>query len=99
MLNYSYACLHHNTCRYIIVCRILLGHFVRTQDGQTDFDAAGQSIWATRDKRELSKIRDIGERHHALLVETGPVVSRFREIVVFHSERIYPEYLLAYKRE
>ena len=80
---------------------------MRTLDGQTDFDAAGQSIWATPDKRELSKIRDIGEPplfHHALLAETGPVgsgarVSRFREIVVFHSERIYPEYLLAYKRE
>ena len=33
-----------------------------------------------------------------LLVEFGPRVKRFREFVTFHSEYVYPEYVIAYQR-
>ena len=41
---------------YIILCRVLLGYFVRTQDGSTDMDdAASRSVWS-KDQRELAPV-------------------------------------------
>jgi len=39
-----------------------------------------------------------GTMYHSMLVEIGGKVKRHREFVVFHSDRIYPEYLLAFNR-
>ena len=36
--------------------------------------------------------------YNTLVVEFGPVVKRFREFVTFHSEYVYPEYVVAYQR-
>ena len=36
--------------------------------------------------------------HHSLLAETGGRIQRFREFIVFHGDRVYPEYLVAYHR-
>ena len=35
--------------------------------------------------------------YHALLADVPPP-TRYREVIVFHSEQIYPEYVLAYQR-
>ena len=35
--------------------------------------------------------------YHSLLADVSPP-ARYREFIVFHSEYIYPEYLLAYQR-
>ena len=36
--------------------------------------------------------------YHALLADVLGVGGRYREAIVFHSELIYPEYVLAYQR-
>ena len=37
-------------------------------------------------------------RHHALVAELGGVITRHREFLQFHNDRVYPAYLLAYHR-
>jgi len=49
-------------------------------------------------QRELAAIEGSTLPYHSLLVETGGAVQRYREIVLFHGERIYPEFLVAYQR-
>ena len=78
---------------------------VRTKDGAHDLDAEGKApIFAPGSgRRELAAIPaeaglPAGTRYHSILVETGGKVKRHREFVVFHSERIYPEYLVAFHR-
>jgi len=84
---------------YVFVCRVLLGHFVKTQDGKSRLDGGG-SIWSS-EKRELCAIP--GSKppllHHSLIAETGKMLMRFREFIVYHGDRIYPEYLVAYERK
>jgi hypothetical protein len=73
--------------------------YVRTKDGQTDLDSPGRSIWSSQ-SRELAVIEGSNPPviHHSLLTELGQKIVRFREFVVFHGDRIYPEYLIAYTR-
>lgn len=90
---------HPGRVLYVFVCRVILGHFVRTRDGQTDLDVAKRSVWSSQ-SRELAVIPGSSPPllHHSLLVETGGKVARFREFISFHGDRIYPEYLVAYQR-
>lgn len=86
---------------YIFVCRVVLGHVVRTQDGETDMNAhARRQIFAAGGQRELATIPGVSPpiHHHALLAECGGRIHRYREFMQFHASRIYPEYLIAYKR-
>jgi hypothetical protein len=89
---------HPGKVLYVFFCRVLLGHRIRSSDGNTDIDS-NRSIWSSA-KRELATIQ--GSKppviHHSLLVETGNVIKRYREFVVYHGDRIYPEYLVAYNR-
>ena len=50
--------------------------------------------------RELAAVPGVSPpvHHHSLLAEMGGAIGRYREFIVFHSEYIYPEYLLAYQR-
>jgi len=92
---------HPGKLLYVFVCRVVLGHFVRTKNGSTDMDdEASRSIWSSQ-KRELATIRGSSPPllHHALLAEVGGKIARFREFIVFHGARIYPEYLVAYTRK
>jgi hypothetical protein len=90
---------HEGDVFYVFICRVVLGCRVRTQDGSTDLDKSGRSIWSSQN-RELSIIDGSSPPviHHSLLAEIGGRISRFREFIVFHGDRIYPEYLIAYKR-
>jgi hypothetical protein len=36
--------------------------------------------------------------HHSLIAELGPAIVRYREFVLFHSEYVRIEYLIAYHR-
>jgi len=91
---------------YGFVCRAVLGHFVRTRDGQTSLDCSegGKPLplfSRGARARELAPIPDGlggGELFHSMLVEIGGKLKRHREFVLFHSERIYPEYLMAFTR-
>jgi hypothetical protein len=75
-----------------------LGCFVSTQDG-TNATGGGQ-VFATPEKRELATVPGVSPpvHYHALVVETGGRIARFREFISFRSEYTYPEYLIAYQR-
>lgn len=90
---------HPGDLLYVFFCRVVLGCRIRTKDGRTDLDRPGASIWSS-EHRELSTVHGSTPPiiHHSLLAETGGKIARFREFVVFHGDRIYPEYLVAYKR-
>jgi hypothetical protein len=36
--------------------------------------------------------------HHSLIAELGPVIVRYREFVLFHSEYVHIDYVIAYHR-
>eukprot|EP01062_Namystynia_karyoxenos_P071539 TRINITY_DN6710_c0_g2_i2.p1 TRINITY_DN6710_c0_g2~~TRINITY_DN6710_c0_g2_i2.p1 ORF type:complete len:825 (+),score=115.72 TRINITY_DN6710_c0_g2_i2:94-2475(+) len=86
---------------YVLVCRVVCGDYAVTRDG-TSLDPTahptGGSLWATSDRRELAR-STAGDRHTSLLAERGEKLLRYREFVLFHGQRAYPEYLLAYTRE
>merc|ERR1711943_146489 len=84
---------------YIFICRVVLGYFVTTKDGEVDVHSR-QPVFAGAGKRELSTIPDLSPpvHYHALLAETGGMLHRYREFMQYHAARIYPEYLIAYKR-
>merc|ERR1712061_410848 len=46
---------HTGDLLYVFVCRVILGHRVRTNDGTTNLDHSGQSIWSSQN-RELAII-------------------------------------------
>eukprot|EP00927_Polykrikos_kofoidii_P066819 TRINITY_DN62380_c0_g1_i1.p1 TRINITY_DN62380_c0_g1~~TRINITY_DN62380_c0_g1_i1.p1 ORF type:complete len:539 (-),score=52.91 TRINITY_DN62380_c0_g1_i1:158-1774(-) len=93
--------LHHpGKLLYVFVCRVVLGHIIRTKDGVTDLDdASRRSIWSSKG-RELTTVPKTSPPllHHSLLVEVGGKIARYREFILFHGDRIYPEYLVAYLR-
>lgn len=92
---------HPGQVYYLLLCRAVLGVPIRTQDGHTRADPpAGYPVFAHGARRELADVPDVEPPlpHHSLLADIGPVAARYREFVVFHSERVYPEYLIAYHR-
>lgn len=97
-LPYSKSASHPGNPLYVFCCRVVLGHFVRTQDVSTDMDKRLPSVWSSP-KRELALILGGRRPHHALVAETGGRIQRFRELIVFQSGRAYPEYLVAYQRK
>mmetsp|Transcript_118231 Transcript_118231/g.228134 ORF Transcript_118231/g.228134 Transcript_118231/m.228134 type:complete len:525 (-) Transcript_118231:72-1646(-) len=92
---------HPGDVFYLVLCRVVMGYFVRSKYG--DFDASALDgdgrVYATPDLRELANIPNSPFHYHSLLVEMGGQINRYREIVQFHGARIYPEYLLAYQRK
>jgi len=91
---------HKGNILFVFLCRVVLGCIIRTQDGATNMDEPSSSIWSSKE-RELAMIAgsDPPSIHHSLLAETGKRIARFREFVLFHGDRIYPEYLVAYTRK
>jgi hypothetical protein len=99
---YSPSVPHPGKVFYILVCRVARGYHQRTEDrGGTfkDADNPGQLVFPVNE-RELSPVKGISAPnilHHSLLADVLHNM-RYREIIVFHSDYIYPEYLLAYQR-
>ena len=97
---------HAGNVYYLLVCRASLGQSVRTSDGSTSIDApgTGSRVFAGGNTRELSSVVSAAGpvtppvHHHSLIAEVGGRIDRYREFIVFHSEYIYPEYVLAYQR-
>ena len=91
---------------FIIICRVVMGHFVRTQDGLPEIvcnmdSPVRKSVWGANAKEtELTEIDGTtpGIRYHGMVAETGRKLLRHREFLQYHSNRIYPTYLVAYKR-
>ena len=98
---YRHGAHHPGKVYYLLVCRVALGHHVRTQ-------AAGKAATSMDDSRpvfpvsfrELAAVPGVTPpvHYHALLADVLSVGGRYREVIVFHSEQIYPEYVVAYQR-
>merc|ERR1712008_496853 len=77
---------HPKKVFYVLFCRVLLGYPVITKDDQKRVDSR-ESIWASP-QRELATIpgasRDVN--HHSLIAETGGIINRFREFILFHGD-------------
>jgi hypothetical protein len=98
---YSPSAPHPGKVFYILVCRVALGFHVRTQTNSKPFKSAdtGQPVYPVNE-RELGPVPGISAPailHHSLLADVLHIM-RYRELLVFHSDYIYPEYLLAYQR-
>ena len=65
-------------------------------------DRSGGHVFAKNggNTRELANVEKVSPpvHYHALLGETGPGHVRHREVVIFHGEYVYPEYLLGVQR-
>ena len=93
---------------YVFVCRVCLGHSVRTLDGVTACDENDEpSIWAIKEK-ELARVPGVPAttpvHFHSLLADTGDkllgaLLERYREFVLFNPRQAYPDYVIAYSRE
>ena len=98
---YAHGARHQGKVFYILVCRVALGHHVRTQQmgrNATSTDT-GRPVFPIS-FRELDTVAGVSPpvHHHSLLADNLDGGARYREFIVFHSEYIYPEYLLAYQR-
>jgi serine/threonine protein kinase len=99
---YAHGARHQGMVFYILVCRVALGHQVRTQERgrlATSTDT-GRRVFPIS-FRELDTVAGVSPpvHHHSLRApDPTPSQVRYREFIVFHSEYIYPEYLLAYQR-
>ena len=99
---------HPGNVYYVLVCRVALGHYVRTRDAAPQcksIDGAGGAganapCFARENPRELACVPKVNPpiHYHALIGEKGPGHLRHREVVLFHGEYLYPEYLLGVQR-
>ena len=98
---YAHGAPHPGKVFYILVCRVALGHHVRTQQSGKNAKSTdtGSPVFPIS-FRELSTVHGVSPpvHHHSLLADVMGSGARYREFIVFHSEYIYPEYLLAYQR-
>jgi len=107
---YSQDVPHPGKVFYIFVCRVARGYHVRTQNTHGPFKSAdthqpvfpeigydqhGNPQWNECELNPVLGFTDI--LHHSLLADVLQNM-RYREFIVFNSNFIYPEYLLAYQR-
>ncbi len=89
---------HPGNVFYALVCRVALGRPAVTTDAQTRLDDHRPLFADPHARNALAALAD-GTVPHSLRAETGGVVQRFREFVVFSPDQILVEYLVAYRRE
>ena len=72
----------------------------RDQDPPVDDCDTGEQIFHTAERRELAQVPGSVPpiHYHSLAVQTGKALKRFREFVIYDANRVYVEYLLAYRR-
>ena len=87
---------HPGDVYYLLLCRVVMGHYVRTDDAQTIL-SSGEDLWAN-EERVLARIPGTPFHYHSLVAETGNAIKRHREFLMFKGTRVYPEYVLAYQR-
>ena len=105
---YSETVRHPDDVFYVLVVRAALGYPVRTrQVGQKAISMDTREQIFPINFRELSAVPGVMPPifHHSLIaelvssgsVDTGGLV-RYREFVIFHSEYVHIDYLIAYHR-
>jgi len=103
---YADCGIEHPGCVcYAIVCRVALGFPVYTKNGRHALGKAGMSLYSSSEKRELAAIPGSHPpiAYHSLVVQAGPksegfAVTRHREFLIFNSNHIVEEYIVAYQR-
>ena len=92
---------HPGDVFYVLVVRAALGYPVRTQ--QTGKKATSMDDLTPifpKSFRELSPVPGVTPpiEHHSLIAELGKDIVRYREFVLFHSEYVHIDYVIAYHR-
>eukprot|EP00900_Chrysochromulina_parva_P007071 jgi/Chrpa1/16365/Chrysochromulina_OHIO_Genome00023538-RA len=103
---------HPDDVFYVLVVRAALGFSVRTQC-TLDKKAPTHELRAARvtsmddsarifpvNCRELSAVPGVMPKihHHSLIAELGKDIVRYREFILFHSEYVHIDYVIAYHR-
>ena len=70
--------------RYILVCRASLGRLLYNDESRPNVDRLVRSC--------------VGGGFHALLGDREKCSGTFKEIIVYDDNRVYPEYIVLYKR-
>ena len=98
---YGRTVRHPGDVFYVLVVRAALGYPVRTQQvGQMATSMDNLTPIFPIGYRELSEVHGVTPPivHHSLIAELGPAIARYREFVLFHSEYVHIDYLIAYHR-
>jgi hypothetical protein len=100
---YGRTVRHPGDVFYVLVVRAALGYPVRTKKTGKDATSMdnGARIFPICFK-ELSPVPGVTPpttiKHHSLIAELGKAIVRYREFVLFHSEYVHIDYLIAYHR-
>ena len=102
-LLYEAADDHPGEVCYLLICRVLLGYNLRTQQpcshgpqgrgAAMDGDATDDgTVFETRRHKELKALSGSEPplQHNSLLVELGGRIHRYREFVIYHGDQVYP---------
>jgi hypothetical protein len=94
-LVYGRSYRHPGNVFYVILARVVLGCCVQTKS--TAQTQPGVFALDGKNRKELANVPNSQPPHpfHSLL---GLSFERFREFICFHSDQIYPEYIIAYQR-
>merc|ERR1711871_1553262 len=98
---YSETHMHPGEVFYIIVCRVTLGYPLFTTEGRTSTQN-GAPLFHPHAKvkgSQLNVIPGTNVAAHSLVAETGQIIFRNREFMIYNKSQVYPEYVLAYKRK
>ena len=92
---------HPDDVFYVLVVRAALGFPVRTQHMGVEATSMdnGAKIFPVN-YRELSAVPGVTPPifHHSLIAELCKQIVRYREFVLFHSEYVHVDYVIAYHR-
>ena len=92
---------HPEDVFYVLAVRAALGFPVRTQHmGQSATSMDNDAPIFPVNYRELSAVPGVTPPifHHSLIAELGKEIKRYREFVLFHSEYVHVDYVIAYHR-
>eukprot|EP01062_Namystynia_karyoxenos_P073521 TRINITY_DN70321_c0_g1_i1.p1 TRINITY_DN70321_c0_g1~~TRINITY_DN70321_c0_g1_i1.p1 ORF type:complete len:1679 (+),score=468.58 TRINITY_DN70321_c0_g1_i1:101-5038(+) len=93
---------HPGDCRYVLVCRALLGCAAFSADAETLLTQQGgkateRMLWSSPQRKELAAMGAPKPRRYDSIVCEQP--GAHREIVVRDADCVLPEYLVAYAQE
>eukprot|EP00746_Dinoflagellata_sp_MGD_P149898 gnl/MRDRNA2_/MRDRNA2_81885_c0_seq1.p1 gnl/MRDRNA2_/MRDRNA2_81885_c0~~gnl/MRDRNA2_/MRDRNA2_81885_c0_seq1.p1 ORF type:complete len:598 (-),score=106.44 gnl/MRDRNA2_/MRDRNA2_81885_c0_seq1:226-2019(-) len=71
-------------CRYMLICRVMLGNVHYTDEANPDVDRLVRSC--------------VSGPYHSVLGDREKCRGTFREFIVYDEDQVYPEYLVRYKR-
>jgi len=90
---------HPGGLHYLILCKVILGQYLLTDQAQRTVKSPTESIWSTgAAKRELITVPGTLHPHHSAIAYARNTGLRFNEYISFNNTYVLPVYLLAYQR-